>query len=100
MHHHHDPDQHLERPLTRQGVGLADDRCLEPVGDPGLRAVAVPFTDQEFQLLSARAAAHGVAAVDFLRICALMLPTAREAVSLVCGADARSSVRADPGEPR
>lgn len=39
--------------------------------DPGLRAVPVPFAEEELALLAERAAAHRLPVVEFIRMCAL-----------------------------
>ncbi len=44
-----------------------------------LRTIGVPFTAQEIGLLAERAAAHGLALVDFVRFCTLSNPTPLEA---------------------
>lgn len=48
------------------------------VGEPGSRAIAVPFTDEELALITERAAAHGVVVLEFLRYCALTQATPLE----------------------
>jgi hypothetical protein len=50
-------------------------------GDPELRALTLPFSEEELTLLSDRAAAHGVSILDFVRLCALTKPTPLEALS-------------------
>jgi hypothetical protein len=47
-----------------------------------LRTINVPFTAQEIGLLAERAAAHGLALVDFVRFCSLSNPTPLEAASV------------------
>ena len=47
-------------------------------GDPLLRSITVPFTEEELVLIAERAAAHGVAVLEFLRYCALAQATPLE----------------------
>lgn len=46
--------------------------------DPDSTALAVPFTIDEFALLTERAAAHGVPVVELVRFCALTTLTPKE----------------------
>jgi hypothetical protein len=43
--------------------------------DPNLRALDIPFTEQELAILAERAAAHRVPVLDFVRWCVLARTT-------------------------
>lgn len=63
------------------------------MSDQATVVATIPFSDQELQLVSERAAAHGMSVVDFVRAIVLTRPTWLEALPcrLPCGRDSTSS---------
>jgi hypothetical protein len=73
---------------------------MNPQPDPVVRVIVVPFTEEEFNLLVERAAAHSASVLDFIRYCSLTQPTPLEGSGLRA-AKAEREYRSQPkGEIR